>query len=271
MNFYQYYEYKSIVRDYLKTPLMKKRRKNWSALGKFLNVNSSNLSRIFSGERDLSLDQAYGVCDFFSWEEMESDYFLFLVMRSRAQSESFRKKIDKKLDRLRYEMEKQQTEYSLEKGGAQVSDTAKLQLFSDWTTLAVAMLTDIPGHQNPNKIAQRLSLTESRVQTILKTLVETKVCTQNPDGTYRYLGSSFLEKNSPIMAAYLTQWRLRSISGLSSRNERDIHTSSVASVSTQDYERIRSEIQQFRKRFIEIAKESKPEMLICLNLDWFEV
>lgn len=70
-----------------------------------LGVHGSLLSLVMGGKLELSLEAAEGVNRHFMHDVIESEYFLFLVQRSRAGTPELRARWDSILQRLRAEQQ----------------------------------------------------------------------------------------------------------------------------------------------------------------------
>src|ERR1700722_17374575 len=53
-------------------------------MAEYLGVNSSLMSQVFNGDRDLSEDQGYKVSQFMGLNKRESYYFVLMVQKERA-------------------------------------------------------------------------------------------------------------------------------------------------------------------------------------------
>jgi hypothetical protein len=82
-------------------------------------------------------------------------------------------------------------------------------------------------------------------------------------------GDLHLPKESPWMQPHHNNWRLQAIAELPLRRAESLHYSVIQSLSGEDLEKLRFQIVRWIQEFKTISGPSKPEELICFNLDFF--
>ena len=63
-------------------------------------MQSTLLSMIISGQRELSFEQAYDLSQYLQHTPLESEYFLALVQFERAGNQRLRKYFEEKIDKI---------------------------------------------------------------------------------------------------------------------------------------------------------------------------
>ena len=235
-------------------------------LSEFARMDPAYLGKVLRGQRHFTPEQGVLVAAFLGLSELETRYFLNSVHLSRAGSAQLRSVYERELVILAEQIDN--------RVAADRPDSAPgMILYASWLNLSVALLTDIPGLKTAKLISKRLSVPLRSVQMTLELLVGAGICRESKihKKHYDYVGANVLKTGHPVIDQHLVNWRQQAIQRVPGRKATSVHSSAVASVSRADRARIDLMVEDFRKRFFEIAKTSDPEVLCCLNLDWFEV
>ena len=78
-----------------------------------------------------------------------------------------------------------------------------------------------------------------------------------------------LEKGSTHLIRHQTDWRIKSIQAGEDLSEKELMFTCPVSLSKKDFEKLREEIVQFIKKFLDTVHQSPAEEIACLNMDWF--
>ena len=225
------------------------------------------LSQVLGRQAHFTPDHAAGLCDFWGFDELESEYFLALVDLARAGSSTLINKIKRRLRSLaeRYRRESERLD------PRQSDPERSLRYYLDWIESAVHVLLSIPGHSEPEPIARRLRIDESRALSALATLLELGLVTR--EGREWKLTTRHLHASDQTQFARLhhRNWldRMRELSGR--ENPRDFRYTSIVSLSNDDFSQIRSLLKSGIESAQRIVNPSREEMLACLIVDWCEV
>jgi hypothetical protein len=108
------------------------------------------------------------------------------------------------------------------------------------------------------------------VQKILKFLISVRLITQSKGGRYQ-IGTARLHlgDDSGLVSKHHTNWRIQAIGSFERDDERDLHYTSVVSLSYGDIAEIKSRLIKEIDSYNSIVKDSKEETLCCLALDFF--
>jgi hypothetical protein len=80
-----------------------------------------------------------------------------------------------------------------------------------------------------------------------------------------------LEKESPFIIKHHTNWRLKAIQSFEQESERELHYTSVISLSQSDVLKLKTLFVNSIDKYNEIVRPSKEEACYCLCLDFFKV
>ena len=160
------------LRSYI-TSLPKKGRGEASRMAKHLGISTTLISQIFGGNKDLSLEMADQLIEFFGLNAIEGDFFILLVEHQRAGTDSLRKRWQKKIREFqeRASLIKNRVEVD-----AQLSDVTKSIFYSHWLYSAVRNLTAIDAIQDIDSLSAHLKIPAEKLLKVVHFLVEHQLC-----------------------------------------------------------------------------------------------
>jgi uncharacterized protein (TIGR02147 family) len=237
-----------------------------SRMAEAAHFQRSQLSRVLSGHLQLTMDQAFGLSEFWKLNEAEHTYFLKLVECSRAGQKRYRERLRNELDKLRKEQEN--IAARLKQPPAQEIETF---YYSSWHWTALHILVSIPQFQTSKAIAERLNLPLLKVE---RCLVELKKfgLVQFSSGRWTFSSqTTHLPNSSPFISAHHLNWRQRAVLDSQSQETDGIHYTMVQSLSESDMQKIKAMILRMIDDYNRVAAPSKEEELICFTCDFFRV
>lgn len=236
-----------------------------------LRLHSTMVSQIFRGDRELTAEQAWSLCEYLGLNDLESDYFLALVDLSRAGTESLKQRIRRKLQEIR--------ERALQVGNrlpqaATLTDAEKAIFYSVWYYSAIRLLTSIPEFQSVDALSNRLDLPKSLVSQVVEFLLSVGLCVEE-DGKLK-MGPSrtHIGADSPLIGRHHANWRFKAIERVgrvSKSSESELIFTSPLTIATRDAAEAREILLQAIEKISARVEGGDPEKLFCLNVDWFEV
>lgn len=258
------------LNEYLKymiTRLPNKGRGEVNRIAKYLNVNSTLISQILSGNKTMSLEQALNLTQYLGLLELEADYLITLVEFERAGSSQLQEYWKKKLQQLKNKSF--QVGERLKKD-RKITDIERAKYYSSPYYPAIRLFTSIGENgQTLQSIAQRFQLSPMKVSEILNFLVQTGLCSEQ-NGYFRMEQQTIhLEKGSDYHLRYQTDWRIKAISTAEQLSDQELMFTGQVTLSKKDFYKLREETMQFIKKFLDTVHDSPAEELACLNIDWF--
>jgi hypothetical protein len=136
---------------------------------------------------------------------------------------------------------------------------------------AVHVLVTIPHYDSVEKISQALSIGLKRVSEIVAFLLKAGLMSQMKDQLHVGKAQIHLDKSSVHILKHHSHWRLKAIESLSEPGTKDVHYTTVSSLSKKDVEKIRSLLTDTVQTYTETVKGSKEETLYGFNLDFYRV
>lgn len=264
---FEYQNYKEFVLDWIASR-PKNGRGQLSQIAKLLNISSVSVSYIFSGDRNLSEEQALELSEFLSFTEIESDYFLLLVQYARAGSFKLEQKFLKNLERLKKQAQNLKSRVPEHK---EMSENAKAHFYSNWYYSGIRLLTSIPGYQQIDEISQYLNIPKPRVREVLDFLVEYSLCVENQSKFVMGPARTHIDAQSSLVASHHRNWRLKAIENYQHIENDELSFTGPMTLSNDDLIEIRKRLIETIADVSKIVEPSKSECLSCLNIDLFRV
>lgn len=257
-------------RIYLKAWIEKARdnqTSNLSRLAQGINVNPSYMAHVLSGLKNLSFEQAAEISKIFLHTNLEREYFFALVQIERAGTQLLKEYWETKRQAILDERLRVKSRV-----GTHVELTAEDRaiFYSSWIYVAVFVATAIDDGQTLDQIAQRFSLGRAKAEEILSFLERTGVCIRE-NAVYK-MGQNtvYISNESPLVVKHHTNWRMKAIQKMDSRQPKELFYTSPMSMSNADFEKIREILLKNIEASQKIAQNSGAEEVFCLNIDFFK-
>ncbi len=231
--------------------------------------HTSFLSQVVNGSVHLSLDHAAALCDFWAFDDDDTDYFMSLTMLARATSDILRKRLHKRISFLR--KKKKSVSGRLAKESLnQLSESARVFYYSSWQVLAIHVLCSIDEINSIESISERLSLSRSLVKPIVDKLIKFGFLGSDHGKLYPTNRDLHLSQESPLILHHHVNWRNFAINNMLKSQQDGINYSAAAAISTKDLKRFKEEVLDFIESFkSSVIKSKKEEEVCCLNIDFF--
>lgn len=271
MLLFDYKDYRPYLRDYQKN-LPKNGWGFISKLSKHLGVSQVHVSQVLQGSKDFSLEQAILVCDFISLNEVETEFFLMLVIHDKSGNFKLKDFAEKKIRRIK---DQGTTVKNQLKDHTEVSESMKAQFYSSFVYSAVRQYVFILEQRNGGaqfgELKEKFHITNSELKKILDFLVVAQML-QFDGFKYRLgIARTFLGKDSIHIARHHTNWRLKAIEESNSVTDQDLMYTSPLTISRKDFEKVKSEMLELIKKVSSRVQETEPEIVVCWNMDWIEI
>lgn len=267
MNIFEFKNYKEYVDSWVKSK-PKDGHGQYKKIADALSMSTVMISQVFNSDRHLSIEHAYELADYLGLNDLEKEYFLALVQYERAGSHKLQnhfKKIIKEVSDKSKDLKK------LLPQDMELTDAEKATFHSNWYYSAIRLLTSIEGYKTVDAISEKLNLNKTLVSNVISFLLQHGLC-QEKDGKYK-LGPSrtHLEADSPYIKTRQISWRVKGFEKMDNKNPEQLFLTAPMSVSQEQYEKLRASISELVSELSKNVVKEKPEKLICLNVDLFEV
>ncbi len=131
MNVFQHNDYRQVIDEWIQS---ESDRGAKGRLAKAAQCSPSWITRVLTGNVQLTPDQALGIALYLELAENEIDYFLYLVDLERAAHPQLQQRIRKKLDSLKSEARYLRSSVHTE---SEISDADIMKYYSSWVYSAV--------------------------------------------------------------------------------------------------------------------------------------
>lgn len=267
VNLFEFSDYRKYLRAWLE--YAKERKKsNLTRLAEAVGVHPTYLSHVLNGTKDLSAEQAFLVSEHFSLTKLEREYFFILIQIERAGSVSLKQYLLEKKNDLLKQKDQLKQRFGIHR---ELTDTERAIYYSSWIYSALAVATDIQKGQSALELSEKFDFDRNQIQQILDFLTSIGVVKEK-NGRYS-LGENHIHvpNESPFVVKHHLNWRIKAIQNMDNRQPDELFLTAPMSISESDYANIREKINLAIKDIIKIAKESRAEKVICMNIDFFRV
>jgi uncharacterized protein (TIGR02147 family) len=268
MSIYIYNDYRSFLKAQYRAQnpggrgLMQK-------LADVLGVHSTFISLVFKDKRDFSVEQGMLIADYFKLTEGEADYFLNLIQLARAGNQPLKKFLKAKIAKAQEAAKRLDTKFDHER---KLGPEERQTFYSSWHYSAIRIFTSIkPDGVTTEEICERFKISRQVVVAALEFLTATQLVIEKKG---RYLVGpqrTFLEKGHPLLKCHHTNWRQKALSQFEELSSDEMMFTSTLSLSRADFHLLREQLAQFVGKTSEVLKETTPEDVVCLNIDFFMV
>jgi uncharacterized protein (TIGR02147 family) len=265
MKIFEFIDYRDFLRNHLAS-LPKKGRGEISRWANHLRVNATLISQILNGKKELTLEQAGTLAEYFALTSLEKDYFIHLVLKERAGTHQMKKYFQEKINEIR----SRSIEVSERvKKDRNLTDIDKAQFYSSWLYSGIRLYCSIGEGKTIDQIVERFQIERKKITEIMQFLVNTKLVVN--DGPFFKMGpqTTHLESTSPLIQKHHSNWRLKSLQTSDSLTAHELMYTSPISLSKKDFDIIREDLVQMIQKLLERVKASPAEEVACINIDFF--
>jgi plasmid maintenance system antidote protein VapI len=268
MKVFEFDDYRRFIRSRVESA-PKGGHGQYRRIAEHLDIPTSLVSQIMSGGRELSLESASLLTDYFGLSPLESDFFLNLVELERASHPSLKAKIQKRIGETRERALNLKQRIPHEKA---LTDKESQHFYSQWIYSGVRLMTSIEGMNSAEAIAASLRLPIPAVAQVLEFLIEAGLCVEKP-GAKIAIGprSTHIGNDSPQVLRHHANWRLKVLNQMSKPKDHELVFTGPVTLGKE----ARLEVKKLLLRTIDdwgkIADGSKEETLSCLNIDWVDI
>lgn len=258
---YEFSDYRVALKSWISSSSAKGYQ---ARLAKEAGVSSSLLSLILKGEKNLSLEQAVGICEYFGFDSDQTQYFFLLVEIGRAGSEKLRKILSQRVNQFRNSLARRVGD------AEEVADQIKSIYYSHWAYTGIRNFIATDGSTSAEKMATKMKLPVSTVMRVLNFLRTHNLIVEERNKLKVSQKRIHVDRSSIFVQRHHANWRLKAINELSHDNSDNVFFTSPMSLSAEAAEEIKRRIPQVIEEIMAISGPSESEKVYCLNLDWFQ-
>ena len=266
MNIADIYEYKELLSKLI---AQDQKAGAKSRLARSLGCQPAYLSRVLTDQADLNVDQVARAARHFFLSELESEYWIYLLLENRSEQAGAKALFKKKLAQLRQQMN--QLQNRLEVPQDKVPKEFLATYYSSWLLPTLHMAVRIPHLQKISALASSLRISREECETAITQLsqmgfVSIKNGKISPTDKNIHLGI-----DSPWVNRHHANWRIKTLERLTRGDLSGLHYSSAISCSEEDLEKIYELFVKTIKKARSIVKTSADEAVAHYAIDFFKV
>lgn len=259
--------YQDFVRDTIRS-LPKGGRGELLRLASHIGIHTSTLSQILAHKKNLTLEQACSMAEYFGLNELEARYFLLMVSRARAGTALLRKRYQVQIDEIRAVKDDLKTVIPQDRP---LSMDEKAVFYSNWYYTAIWAQTSIPGFQSKDALQRHFQLPRAIVNEVVQFLMRTGLCVEENGELRPGHQYSHLEASSPLISRHHANWRIKAMERHPLLTTSELSYSSPMTLSNPDSEKVRALLVKLISNVNQIRDPSPCEQLRCLNIDWIKL
>lgn len=265
MSIFNYTEYKQFVRERVKQ-MPHRGRGQFRLMALELEVNSTVISQIFKGARELSAEQGIRLAHFLGLSELETKYFISLILLSRAGTQELKSYYAQEAQNIKQQAK---TIKSRILEHQEITEQHKALFYSNWYYSGIRILSSLPQYNTTDEIAERLHLPRSVVAQVLEFLLSTGLCVKKQNHISVGPQNTHLDSRSPLINNHRRNWHIKALERINAQDEQDLFYSSPMSLSHEDRALVREELVSHIAKILKRVQKSQEEEVMCLNIDWF--
>lgn len=244
----------------------KGRRGLKSQFAEAVKCNPAYVTRLLEGTALLSLEQGLRANIFLGHTAEEGEFFLALIGLARAGSTELKDYFKKRLESLR----EQRSQLSKRiKATESLPEVIQGKYYSLWLYAAVDIATSIPSLQTVQALSEYFEIPLAEVTSILSFLEEAGMV-HYEEGLWKNTNRSiYLSPDSPHLRKHHLNWRLKAMQLIERVQTKNLHYSSVVSISHKEFENLKQHFIQSVIKAREIVKDSPNEVVAGYNIDCF--
>lgn len=238
-------------------------------MARTMSCQTAYISQVLNGNANFSLEQAQALNTLLLHSKDEARFMLLLVEFARAGTPDLRTHFLELMEELI------QKQLNL-KERFKVKDVLSLEdqttYYSEWTYAAIHIAVTISKLNSAEALAEFYQLSKLKTLKVLKFLIRAGLIQETAPNQYT-IGNAriHLGQDSSLISKHHTNWRLQAMNSLEQESERDLHYTSVVSLSHDDVVQLKSRMVKEIDSFNSIVKDSKEETMYCLALDFFSL
>ena len=267
MSIFKYNDYREFVNGWIELR-PKKGRGELQKIAKYLNVHSSMVSHIFRGNNELSPEHGCLLAEYMGLTDLETDYFINLIQFERAGTVKLKSRIKKNLSQIKKKSKQIKNRLPHKKV---MTDQQKAIFYSSWHYSAIRLLSTMKDFQDVNIIAEKINMPLSTVNKAIEFLQEAGICIRKRNHIESGQLRTHLEAESPFIWKHHQSWRIKSMERYHRLEEDELMFSAPLTINKNDIPIVRGKILQMIDELNFIVKNTSPDSVACLNIDWVKL
>jgi uncharacterized protein (TIGR02147 family) len=236
------------------------------------SIHRSYFSQMINAEKDLSLEQAKGVCEFLPLSVDETEYFLLLVQKERSGTSSLRSFFEKKLKEIR----ESQTDFSKNRQKSATLNKKQMELFhSSWSYSMIMILLHLdvsPKLNTAQTLRSKLDLSIEHIQETLQGLASLGLAKFDKNIWIPTTGDIHFPKSEYYTRKSNTNLKTFALNRTLNPNPEDDQFFMTCAMSEEVHEEFRTKLKSFLNHFMsERIGPSESEVAVMFTYDLLKI
>ena len=267
VSIYDYDSYKVYLQDWMANqPGQGRGLKAKLALA--IRTQAGFVTQILSGGAHFSLEQGLGASQMIGHSTDEQSFFILLIQMERAGTQELQAFFFDQIQTIRKKRLEISERLKMQSLPTEVDES---EYFRTWVPACVHVMILAQKWVTKEDIAHYLGIPTFKVAEALEFLLKSGLITF--DGAKYKTGpvSIHLGKSSPHLLRHHLNWNFKALQALECDHKKDLHYSSVMSVSAKDAEQIRNILISSVKSANEVAVASDADKVYATTINFFEL
>lgn len=226
------------------------------------------VSQVLQDDAHFNLEHGERINSCLGHSNEEAHFFLLLIQFERAGTEGLRDYFQAQMKKV---LDARLVLRSRIKTEVELSIELQRKYYKTWYYSAVCIALTIEKLRTREALAKRLLLPNKKLLEVLEFLQSAGLIEQRGDQYFPTKRHLHLGNDSDLAAYHHTAWRVRTIQSLEQEGPRDLHYSTIVSLSEKDAQELKSLSVDFIDRLQKKVAPSPEETLRVLCLDFFEI
>ena len=243
---YAYDDYKKYLTGWFSTTKQKK-----TDVAKEIGIQSSFLSQVLNGAKNLTLEQGIKFCMMLKFDEDMTDYFLLLIQRQKNSESSLEPVFDRQINNIR----KKYGDYEIALNSTKHNDKNFYQFTSRWYYCAIHCLLGLRDINTIDDLTKKINLKKNLIEEAVAALKEWGYVQESAKGFQTIEDKDFLVfESGPNLTDYHHTWRIQALKGLNAESDtHSLHATNLLRVNDDTALKIRNMLLEANKKAYEIA------------------
>lgn len=260
-------DYRSVIRKWV-ADRPNRGRGELKIMAEKIGVPSPVFSQMLAGQRELSEDHAYILCDHMEFAELHREYFICLVQIERASHSEYKNHLKKKLSHIQDRSKNITRRLEHEEI---LSESDQAEFYSSWLYSAIRFFCDMKGGASFDEICYEFRLSRDRAVKIVQFLVRVGLIKIENNRYHMGPSRAHLGRDSAHFAKHHSNWRIRAMERAQNLRDEELMFTGPMTISQNDFVLLRDKMLRLVEEVSATVKDSPSEKLVCFNLDFFEV
>jgi hypothetical protein len=237
-------------------------------LAQIMGCQTGYVSQVLNTGANFSLEQAEAINPFLGHNNDEGHFLILLVEFARAGTPGLRNRFQHEIDKILNQRLVLKDRVDIKKSLEPVDQAT---YYSSWYYAAIHVAISVPTLRTRESLKNYFSLSDETVLQALEFLTSVGLVEKKGDHYVQGVTRLFLGKDSPMIKRHHSNWRTRAMHSLDLALDKNLHFSTVVSLSKEDLLIIKEKLVKAIEETRGIIRESKEETVCCFAVDFFDL